>query len=241
LTPASWTVALAGTLRAMKIGRLVDLSHTIVPGEGSRPFTATMVPPPELQGRFDPDQWYVMHEVAFLNHNRTHIEAPYHVVKTGNDVAQVPLEQLCGTSAVLDLSHLAPGEAVAVEHVRAAAEPAGGVREGDVVLCRFDVYRWADQSPRPRNPHFTAEAIAWLVERGMKLMGVDLGGIELRGEDPRARLQYNHHQLMDRGIPLIENVANLHRLTQPRVTVFCFPVAIQGMDSFPVRLVAMEE
>jgi len=45
---------------------------------------------------------------------------------------------------------------------------------------------------------------------------------------------------MDRGIPLIENVGNMHQLTQPRVTLFCFPVAIKGMDSFPVRLVAME-
>jgi kynurenine formamidase len=46
---------------------------------------------------------------------------------------------------------------------------------------------------------------------------------------------------MDRGIPLIEQVANLHHLTQPRVMVFAFPVAIAGLDSFPVRVVAMEE
>ena len=224
----------------MQFGRLVDLSHTIVPGEGSRPFVSTMVPPPELKGRFDEDQWYVMHEVSFLNHNRTHIEAPYHVVKTGRDVAQMPLEQLCGTCTVLDLTHLEPNTPVTVEMLQEAAQPAGGVKQDDVVLCHFGIYRYAEMSPRPRTPHFTADAITWLVDSGMKLMGVDTGGIELRSEDPRSRLQFNHHQLMDRGIPLIENVANMHRLSQPRVTIFCFPVAIQGMDSFPVRRVAME-
>jgi kynurenine formamidase len=225
----------------VKLGRLVDLSHVIVPGEGARPLVSTMVPPPELKDGFDPDQWYVMHEVSFLNHNRTHIEAPYHVVKAGKDVSQVPLEQLCGTCAVLDLTFVEPDTPVSVAMVQRAAELPGGVNEGDIVLAHFGIYRYATLNPRPRNPHFTADAIAWLVERGMKLMGVDTGGIELRAEDHRARLQFNHHQLMDRGIPLIENVANMHHLTRARVTVFCFPVAIQGMDSFPVRLVAMED
>ena len=225
----------------MKFGRLVDLSHVIVPGEGTRPLVSTMVPPPELKDGFDTDQWYVMHEVSFLNHNRTHIEAPYHVVKEGKDVAEVPLEQLCGSCAVLDLTFVEPNAPVTEEMVQRAAEPAGGVHEGDIALAHFGIYRYATQNPRPRNPHFTADAIAWLVGRGMKMMGVDTGGIELRAEDPRARLQFNHHQLMDRGIPLIENVANMHHLTQARVTLFCFPVAIKGMDSFPVRLVAMED
>jgi kynurenine formamidase len=225
----------------MKLGRLLDLSHTIVPGEGSRPLVSTMVPPPELEAGFATDQWYVMHEVAFLNHNRTHIEAPYHVVKEGRDVSEVPLEQLCGTCAVLDLTAVEAGVAVTPEMLQRAAVPAGGVAEGDVVLVHFGIYRHAGVTPRPRSPYFTADAIGWLVGRGMKLMGVDTGGIELPGEDPRARLQFNHHQLMDRGIPLIENVANMHRLARPRVTVFCFPVAIRGMDSFPVRLVAMED
>ncbi len=228
----------------MKIGRLIDLSHTIVPGEGSRPLVSTMVPPPELKDGFDADQWYVMHEVSFLNHNRTHIEAPYHVVPTGSDVSEVPLEQLCGAGVVLDLTHVEPDTAVTPEMLERAAAPGGGVNDGDIVLVHFGIYRYAERfagvQPRPANPHFSADAIAWLVGRGMKLMGVDTGGIELRASDPRARLQYNHHQLMDRGIPLIENVGNMHHLSQARLTLFCFPVAIKGMDSFPVRLVAME-
>lgn len=223
----------------MQFGRLIDLSHTIIPDEGSRPFTSTMVPPPELK-TFANDHWYVMHEVSFLNHNRTHIEAPYHVVKDGRDVSEVPLEQLCGTCAVLDFSSLEPDTPVTAEMVQRAAEPAGGVHEGDVVFCRFSPERYSSRTPKPRNPYFTAEAITWLVERKMKLMGVDLGGIELRSDDPRARVQFNHHQLMDRGIPLIENLAHLDQLTQPRITVFAFPVAIKRMDSFPLRVVAME-
>ena len=50
----------------------------------------------------------------------------------------------------------------------------------------------------------------------MKLMGVDTGGMELPGSDPRAEHQFNHHQLMDNGIPLIENLANLSKLSRSR-------------------------
>jgi kynurenine formamidase len=45
---------------------------------------------------------------------------------------------------------------------------------------------------------------------------------------------------MTAGICLIEQVANLNRLTLPRVTVFALPVPIQGLDSFPIRMIALE-
>ncbi len=72
-------------------------------------------------------------------------------------------------------------------------------------------------------------------------MGVDTGGIELPPQDPPAAKQHNHHLLMDNGIPLIENLANLNRLSRPRMTVFAFPVAVERLDSFPVRVVALQD
>jgi kynurenine formamidase len=73
------------------------------------------------------------------------------------------------------------------------------------------------------------------------LLGVDLGGIELPAGDPRLAAQYNHHQVLDNDICLIENVANLASLTKPRVNVFALPIPIKGLDSFPIRLIALEE
>ena len=63
----------------MHFKRLIDLSHTIVPETGSRPVHLEMVPPPDF-GYFPKDQWYIMNNVAFLDHVGTHIEVPYHVL-----------------------------------------------------------------------------------------------------------------------------------------------------------------
>jgi arylformamidase len=88
---------------------------------------------------------------------------------------------------------------------------------------------------------FQAEPIAFLVDSGMKLMGVDLPGIDLPATDERVQEQYNHHQLMDRGICLIELVAHLNQLRKSRVTLVALPIPIKGVDSFPIRVLALEE
>ena len=224
----------------MKFERLIDLSHTIVPETGGRPVHLEMVPPPEF-GYFPEDQWYIMHNVSFLNHTCTHIEMPYHTVKEGRDLAGVPLEQLCGEAVILDLTAVSHGASVTLSDVQEAAERAGGIREGDIVFCRFDFDLHFDRADHPVAPTFTSEAVEWLVDRGMKLMGVDTGGIELSADDPRAPKQHNHHLLMDRGIPLIENLAHMDRLSRSRVTVFAFPLAVERLDSFPLRVVALED
>ncbi|MGI6367738.1 MAG: cyclase family protein [Anaerolineae bacterium] len=213
--------------------RIVDLTHVIVPGQGARPITIERVPAPEAV----PDGlWYIMHRVEMpLNHVGTHIEAPYHVDPEGNDVSQVPLEHLCGSAAVLDLTFVAPGGVVTDADIALAARPAGGLQPGDIALLRFDY----DGDPQ-NNRHFTAEAIAYLVASGITLLGTDLLGIELPSDDPRLAEQYNHHQLLGAGICLVEQVAHLNRLSQPRVTVFALPIPIAGLDSFPVRMIALE-
>lgn len=224
----------------MQFKRLIDLSHIIVPETGSRPVHLEMVPPPDF-GYFPKDQWYIMNNVAFLDHVGTHIEVPYHVLEQGDDLADVPLKRLCGETIILDLTSVEPGADITLSMIQKAAEDAGGMKDGDIVFCRFDFDKYYDKSERPKAPCFTAESVQWLVDQGMKMMGVDTGGIELPSSDPRAPKQYNHHLLMDKGIPLIENLAHLDQLSRSRVTVFAFPVAIQRLDSFPLRVVALED
>jgi arylformamidase len=214
--------------------RLVDLTHIIEPETEPRPVHIEQVPAPNAMPG---GPWYIMHRVQItLNHVGTHIEAPYHVRQDGMDVSAIPLESLCGEAAVLDLTFVKPGGVVTLGDIRHAAERAGGIHPGDIVLCRFDY----DGTPATGR-RFEEDPIAFLVGAGMKLMGVDLPGIDLPSSDPRAQEQHNHHQLMDRDICLIELVAHLDALRKPRVTVFALPIPIRGLDSFPVRVLALEE
>ena len=70
------------------------------------------------------------------------------------------------------------------------------------------------------------------------MMGVDSSGVELA--DDKTHANVNHLVLFRAGIPLIENLANLNRVSRPRVKVYALPVPVRGLDAFPLRVIAVE-
>ena len=82
------------------------------------------------------------------------------------------------------------------------------------------------------------DAIRWLIfDRKINMIGSDASGIELKGVPN----QPNHQVLMENGIPIIEFAANLDQLKSDRFTLFVLALAVEGLDSCPVRLIAIEE
>jgi kynurenine formamidase len=218
--------------------RIVDLSHVIVPGKAGRKFALEMIGAEtvnptvvRLEG-----QWYIMHTISMVSHLATHIEAPYHIFKSGADLAGLPLEQLIGEAVLLDLRACPRNGAVGLPQIEAAAAAAGGIRRGDIVFCNLGGARFYGTETYRETPSFSPEAIAWLVGQQMKLLGVDATGVEVPGSEEHI----NHHALFAAGIPLIENLANLDRLTRSRFMVYALPIAVEGLEAFPLRVVAVE-
>lgn len=111
---------------------------------------------------------------------------------------------------------------------QAAATTAGGIRQGDIVFGRMGPTQY-----------FSTAALQWLVDQGIKLMGVDSGGVELMHDTTHANV--NHLLLFRVNIPLIENLTNLDQLTLARVKVYALPVPVKGLDAFPLRVIAVEQ
>ncbi len=211
--------------------RIVDLTHVIEPTQPSaqRKFVVNIHDAlHEIPGKVRPaGEWYVMSDVELMNHVGTHIETPFHCLKQGNDLATTTLDQLIGEAVILDLSGAEAEGGVTLEQVQAAAEKAGGVRNGDIVFGRMGITKY-----------FSTAGLQWLVEQGIKLMGVDSGGVELTHDTTHANV--NHLLLFRANIPLIENLTNLDQLTQARVQVYALPVPVKGLDAFPLRVIAIE-
>ena len=218
--------------------RIIDLSHVITPGKAGRKFALEMVGAEtvnpnvvRLEG-----QWYIMHNISMVSHIGTHIEAPYHLFKSKADLAGLPLEQLMGEAVLLDLRHCPRKSAITPQHVQDASAKAGGIRPGDIVFCNLGSASFYGTEDYGMSPYFSPEGIQWLVDRGMKLMGVDASGVEVPGSENHV----NHSALFIKGIPLIENLANLDRLSRTHFLVYAFPIAVSGLDAFPLRVVAVE-
>lgn len=218
--------------------RIVDLTLPIVPGQGARPFKIERGRTEELTDHVPVDHdWYIMHRVETISHIGTHIEAPYHCFPEGGDLGDIPLDRLVGEAAVLDLSGLPTDSMVGAAEMETVAEAAGGVRQGDIVFLRTGYADRQDEPAFEHRPSLTSAAMEWLVERGVKLVGTDLSGLE----GPRTPEHLECHLvLLGDDIPFIENLTNLDQLTSPRVFVCALPIPVHGLDAFPLRVVAFE-
>lgn len=209
---------------------IIDLTRTIEPTDAlaTRKFVVNIHDAlEEIPGNVRPEgEWYVMSDVELMNHVGTHIEVPFHCLKEGADLAQIPVEQLIGEAVFLDLSEAEAEGGVTLAQVQAAAERAGGVRQDDIAFARMGP-----------TPYFSTAGLQWLVDQGIKLMGVDSGGVELSHDETHANI--NHLVLFRAGIPLIENLTNLNQVPQTRAMVYALPVPVTGLDAFPLRVIAV--
>ena len=218
-------------------GRIVDLSHKLYPGkeeyhlELQTHFTDELYP----QYRRSPDTWYILQDIRMSSHCGTHIEFPYHHNRNGLDAGSFPLERLIGDAVCLDFTKKKPSEAVTLRELEALS---GRIREGDMLLFNFDCARNYRTERSHERPYIAHEAVRWLaLKKKVGLVGSDASGIEVKGEPN----QPNHQLLMDNGIPVIEFAANLDRLRRERFTLVVLPLCVEGLDSCPVRLIAIEE
>jgi kynurenine formamidase len=219
--------------------RVLDLSRPLVPGQDAHPWlrfdvrVRSIVADVEhtpMEGR-----WYVVSEMTLSGHAGTHVEAPMHARANGASVGMLPVESFFGETVVLDLSDTRWAAPFTVERIQSAARQAGRIQSGDIVFFRFDWDRRSGANgghpPYPEPP-----ALRWLVDQGIKLLGIDSPGLEVPG-DPRLP---NHHQLFDRNIPLIESLAHLEDLRASRIYVFAQPLPAFGSDAIPLRVLAFE-
>ena len=213
---------------SFRYSRMLDLSRPITPCDHRFVHYRTSVvevdDPPS-------DRWYITTSLEMGGHAGTHVEAPLHAIENGTGIIDLDLERFFGEAIVLDLSEEAQGKALSPEQLQRAAAPGGGVRPGDITFFRFDWDKRGGELPYP-----STDALRWLVEQGIKLLGIDTPGLDIPGDHSLP----NHHLLFTNGIPLIESLDHLDQLQRPRVYVFAQPLPAAETDAIPLRVLAFE-
>lgn len=232
-TPQSPTPG-AGVLNHA-LGRIVELSHIVVPGQEEFTLKLQTFNVEELMPRIErrSDVWYILQEVQMSTHLGTHVEFPYHHRKDGKSAADYPLERLIGDAVLLDFSHKGKDEEITSAEIRGTGVE---IRCGDIVLIRTDMHKlW--KTPRGHErPVLAIEAARYLAGLGIHSIGTDATGLEVRGRDD----QPVHEILFERDIAVIESMTNLDQLARSRFTIYILPLRVQGMESCPVRIIACE-
>ncbi len=201
-----------------------------------------------------PTHWHPMVEISQLGrhgienretrklvlgtHTGTHCDAPAHFVPGGGTVDDLPLEVLIGPAVVVDLSDSAPKQEISAAQLEARI----GDRRPERVLLRYDWSdRWGRMDYYSDNPYLAGEAAQWLVDRGVRLVGMDTA----TPDDPERGLHNppdspNHKIFLEAGVVLVEYICNLRELSRDEVELIVLPLKIRDGDGSPVRCVAME-
>ena len=228
----------------MRVKKIYELSHRVISDkeEYRMDIDSRQVEGWEQFSKYPrlPEHHYLISEVTFCTHIGTHVELPFHHDVDGLDASDFPAGKLVGETIVLDISKYGNNEEIPLDELKEIA--ADRIQPGDIVFfyTGLDINYYTDK--QHNRPYFATEAIDWLVNKtGIKLMGVDTSGHEIRHKDGSPVVgQPNHELLLSSGVPLIEYLTNLKPIVDKRVWTFTLPVRIVGLESFPVRVIAVE-
>jgi len=194
--------------------RIVDLTRPIEPG--------MTVYPGDPEVRFHAHSGYAEHGfrvtgLGMGTHAGTHLDAPAHFLPGGATVDVLSLEKLVGSARVIDPD-----------------DPTTSFTAGERVLIRSGWgSRWGQPGYFTEFTGMTAELAERLAAAPVDLVGLETPTLHPQWEED-ARL---HRLLLERGIILVENLANLDALPE-RFGLAALPLPLQGLDGSPCRVVA---
>jgi arylformamidase len=204
-------------MKLIDVTVLLDENLPVYPG--NTPFS---LEPIKRIARGDSSNLSTLHLSA---HCGTHVDAPSHFFDGRVGADALPLELLIGPARVIEVEGRG-----SVGRVELAAND---WQEDQRILIKTSNSRlWG-------SPHFRSDYVAltedgahFLVERGVKVVGVDYLSVE-QFKKPGAPV---HRALLGSGIVVIEGL-NLRDVEPGRYEMFCLPLPAVGADGAPARVV----
>lgn len=197
-------------------------------------------------------------EIKMETHTGTHLDAPWHFGpisegKPSKTIDQIPLEWCYGNGVLLDLRYKQPQETIEVSDLKMACKKIDyEIKERDIVL----IMTGADKFSKERRylfeyPGMTKEAVLWLLDKGVKVIGTDTWGFDrpfkdmvedyLRTKDKR-HLWPAHIVGREKEYCHIEKLVNLDKIpVSYNFKVAVFPIKIKNASAAWIRAGAIIE
>jgi kynurenine formamidase len=119
------------------------------------------------------------------------------------------------------------------------------VKRGDILLVRTWAKGWGEPIDEFLGTRaFTVDACEWMLEQGVKLVGLDLPNLEGALSEQYGNMESPGHLLLlhpKREVLIVENLVNLDRIRSRRFEFYAQPLHVKGATGSPVRPVAVEE
>jgi arylformamidase len=163
-------------------------------------------------------------------HSGTHLDAPLHFLADGFDVTGLDLETLIGPALLIDVSDVQIINAALLETL---SIPQNTER---LLIKTSNSQLWSENNT-DFNPDFVAvsnSGAKWIVERGIRLVGVDYLSVA-----PYGNSGPTHRTLLQAGVIPVEGL-NFNGVKEGRYHLICLPIKLEGCEGAPARAVLMD-
>jgi len=185
------------------------------------------------------------------DHCGTHVDSPYHFydgefrIPRGRTIDELSLEKFTGEGVLIDVSFKAPFDPVNRDLLVAAArDQRVHVKRGDILLVRTWAREWGEPMGEFLQARaFTVDACEWLLDQGVKLVGLDLPNLEGALTKDYGNMDAPGHVLLlhpTREVLIVENLVNLDQIRAKRFEFYALPLHVKGATGSPVRAAAVE-
>jgi kynurenine formamidase len=233
---------------------LAQVANTLI-----RHASGNATDPPVITEDAFPDRLGLANEDLQLDsHSGTHMDAPWHFGPLcenlpAKTIDQIPLEWCFRPGVVLDLRHKKPGDMIQPSDLDEALKCIDYQLEaGDIVLLMTGADKHLQKKDYfSAHPGMGREATLWLINQGIKMIGIDGWGFDRpAGAMLHDYLETHHHDALlpahmvgrEREYCHIEKMANLDKIPTPYgFWVSCFPVKIERGSAGWIRAVALIE
>ncbi len=195
--------------------------------------------------------------ITLSTHTGTHLDAPFHYGpfcngQAARTIEEIPLEWCYGDGVLLDLSWKGASDAISARDIqKVLVEIKYGLKPSDIVLIYTGASKKSGKEFYSIYPGMSSEATEWLIDQGIKVMGIDTFGFDrpfadmiedyLRDRNA-GRLWPAHLIGREKEYCHIERLVNLDKIPIPYgFKVICFPVKVKGVGASWVRAVAIIE
>ncbi len=153
---------------------------------------------------------YLISDLQLSTHTGTHIDAPFHYLKTGDTIDTIPLSHVMGTCRVIDVT--SAGTSITANHLK-------GRLDGIDRLLLKTSFSNTDRFEE-NYPSLTADAARLITGCDMKCVGIDSPSIESYDCDGTV-----HRELLSQGCIIIE-LLDLSNVEEGDYTLVALPLRL---------------
>ena len=178
------------------------------------------------------------------DHVGTHCDARKHIVPDAGGPETIPLDYCFSDGVLLDFTALEPGHGITAAEIRAELDRIRyEVKPRDIVLIHTGAGAYnGEERYKTDHPGMTAEAVRWLIARGVRMMGIDAITFDppVWAMFERKQFWEAHRVMWDEEYWHLENLMNLEQIGRPfGFQLHVLPVKWTGTTAAPVRAVAV--